>query len=199
MTQNNVSLDYVADQVEDKLIDAVSGLLEKKEDLYELEAVKIVSDWYKESRTDHDLSLIKLSNKIANKIIEYVIEPLIAPLVSDINIQIQKHNASIKFDSQIFKTELKPYVEFVKKINNTDIATVKIKFKIIAELQIKDAEIEYVEKVITINPGKLTGTLELFIISLATPIAQYDKPISLGKKILLVGLPSLTLKEKVKK
>jgi hypothetical protein len=190
----------VIDQVEGKLIDTVSGLFEKKEDLYELEAVKTVLDWYKESRKDHDFSLIKLSNKIANKIIEYTIEPLVVPLVSDINIQIQKHGVSIKFDSQIFKSELKPYVEFVKKINNADVATVKIKFKITSELQIKDIEMEYIEKVTTINLGRLAGTLELSVISLATPIAQYEKPISLGKKEFSVDLPSLTgtLKEKMK-
>ncbi|MBI3639345.1 MAG: hypothetical protein HY223_03425 [Thaumarchaeota archaeon] len=188
MTQNNVSLNYVTDKIEDTLIDTVSELLEKNEDLCKLESVKTVLDWYKESSKEHDFSLIKLSNKIANKIIEYTIEPLVAPLVSDINIQIQKHGVSIKFDSHIFKSELKPYVEFVKKINNAEIATVKIKFKITSELQIKDIEIKHVEKVTSIDLGRLVGTLELSVISLVTPIVQYEKPISLSKKEFSVDL-----------
>ena len=170
-------------------------MIEGKEDLNKLEAVTTIVDWYKESKTKPDQNLIGLSNKIANKIVEYIIEPLLEPLLKDIKIQIQSNSLDIKFNSELFKSELKPYVEFIKKINGKAVATIKIKFQIISEVQLNDVEIKHHSNDLTVNLGTLVGRLEVSVTSLNTPIAQYEKPIALGKKEFSIVLPSVSNKD----
>ncbi len=191
MTQENVSTDLVA-QLEDKVADIVIAILENKQDFEQLDAIKTVIGWYRESKKEHDLGLSKLANRIANKLIEYVIEPLIEPLFNNISIQIQKKKVDMKFNSQLFKSELNPYVEFVKKINNSEVATVKLKFKFESELYIEGIEVKYVNKEMSVKLGTLTGTIELSIVSTTVLGLQSERPISLGRNVCTIDLPTIT-------
>ena len=167
-------------------------MLENKESIDKLEALNTVVDWYRESRTENDLTISMISNKIANKIIDYVIEPILEPVLDDIRLQIKDNGVSVQFNSKPFKSELKPYVEFVKKINDAEVAAMKIKFQITSEVRLHDVEIKYVHKNTTINLGRLEGIMEVSITGLNTPIAQFAQPISLGKREFSVALPTIS-------
>ena len=178
-----------------KITEILSSMIEGKEDLDKLEAVTTIVDWYKEAKTEPNLNLIGLSNKIANKIVEYIVEPLLEPLIKEIKIQIQSNSLDVKFNSKLFKSELKPYVEFINKINGKAVATIKIKFQITSEIQLNDVEVKHHHDDLTVNLGTLVGILEASITSLNTPIAQYEKPIPLGKKEFSIILPSISNKD----
>ena len=167
-------------------------MIEGKDGLDKLEAVTTIMDWYKEAKTKPNLNLTGLSNKIANKLVEYIVEPLLEPLVKDIKIKIQSNSLEIKFNSELFKSELKPYAEFVKKMNGNSVATIKIRFQITSEIKLNDVEIKRQNDDLMVNLGTLTGLLEASITSLNTPIALYEKPIPLGKKEFSINLPSIS-------
>ena len=170
-------------------------MIEGKEGLDKLEAVTTIMEWYKEAKTKPNLNLIGLSNKIANKLVEYIIEPLLEPLVKDIKIKIQSNVFEIKFNTELYKSELKPYAEFLKKMNGKAVATIKIRFQINTEIKLNDVEIKRHNDDLMANLGTFTGILEASITSLNTPIAQYEKPISLGKKEFSIVLPSISNKD----
>ena len=178
-----------------KLTEILSSMIEGKESLDKLEAVTTIMEWYKEAKTKPNLNLTGLSNKIANKIVEYIVEPLLEPLVKDIKIKIQSNSLEIKFNSKLFKSELKPYAEFVKKMNGNSVATIKIRFQITAEIKLNNVEIKRHNDDLMVNLGTLTGILEAAITSLNTPIAQHEKPIPLGKKEFSIILPSIGNKD----
>ena len=170
-------------------------MIEGKDGLDKLEAVTTIMDWYKEAKSKPNLNLTGLSNKIANKLVEYIVEPLLEPLVKDIKIKIQSNSLEFKFNSELYKSELKPYAEFIKKLNGNAVATIKIRFQITTEIKLNDVEIKRQNDDLMVNLGTLTGILETSITSLNTPIAQYEKPISLGKKEFSIILPSINKKD----
>ncbi|MEX0764016.1 MAG: hypothetical protein WEC35_06200 [Nitrosopumilaceae archaeon] len=174
------------------LFQVLEQIITNKQDVAKLEAVSTTLDWYKEA-AEQSMDFSSLSNKIASTIIDNVIEPMVKPLFEDIQLKIQGNDVEVSFNTGRFTSELKPYVEFVKKINNVDIAKIKIKFQINSDLQIKDMQVKHVKKNTTVNFGNLEGSINMSIISINTSLANYEEAISLGSKSFSFPLPSISI------
>jgi len=178
--------------IKKELFQVLEQTITNKQDVAKLEAVSTTLDWYKEA-AEQNMDFSSLSNKIANTIIDNVVEPMVEPLLEDIHLKIEDGHAEVRFNTSPFKSELRPYVEFVKKINNADVAKIKIKFQINSDLQIKDIQVKHVEENTTINFGNLVGSIGLSIISINTPLGNYEDSISLGSKSFSFPLPEISL------
>lgn len=159
----------------------------------QLDGISQIIEWYKESKTDKGVDVVKLSNKIANKVVDYWIEPLFRPVLSDIEIEIQKKESKITFNTNPYMSELKPYVEFVKKLNNTDIAAIKIKFKIKTEIQLNDIQIACDGKDSKVDLGTLSGKLSVYISEIKGPAISSDKEHLIGESEISLCLPTVFL------
>ena len=140
-----MSLTELIPIIKKELFQVLEQTITNKQDVAKLEAVSTTLDWYKEA-AEQNMDFSSLSNKIVNTIIDNVVEPLVEPLFEDIQLKIEDDHAEIRFNTSPFKSELRPYVEFVKKINNADVAKIKIKFQINSDLQIRDIQVKHVEK-----------------------------------------------------
>lgn len=187
-----MSLTELIPIIKKELFQVLEQTITNKQDVAKLEAVSTTLNWYKEA-AEQNMDFSSLSNKIANTIIDNVVEPLVKPLLEDIQLKIDGKQAEVSFNTNHFKSELKPYVEFVKKINNADVAKIKIKFQINFDLQIRDIQVKHVEKNTTINFGNLEGIVNISITSINTSFANYEDSISLDSESFSFPLPSVSL------
>ena len=110
-----MSLTELIPIIKKELFQILEQTITDKQDVAKLEAVSTTIDWYKEA-AEQNMDFASLSSKIANTIIDNVVEPMVGPLLEDIQLKIENDRAEVRFNTNLFKSELKPYVEFVKKI-----------------------------------------------------------------------------------
>jgi len=187
-----MSLTELIPIIKKEMFQVLEQTITNKQDVAKLEAVSTTLDWYKEA-AEQNMDFSNLSNKIANTIIDNVVEPMVKPLLEDIQLKIEDDRVEVSFNTNSFKSELRPYVEFVKKINYADVAKIKIKFQINSDLQIRDIQVKHTEKNTTINFGNLEGSIGISIISINTPLGNYEDSMSLGSKNFSFPLPSVSL------
>jgi hypothetical protein len=163
---------------------------DKKEPIIKLPKVRKVYEWYKE---DKDSKHEDIPTKIVNEIIKNLLESLVCHL-SDFLI----HNISVKFekiqsnDMEIKEAELefavKPFVDFIKKVNKVDTLKARILFKLTLAGKLEGIRIRSAPKRRNIHVDRFSGPLRISIVSLEISIVEVPtSPIVLEEPIQLLG------------
>ena len=79
-----------------------------------------VQDWYKETKKESKKIPIIFINKLIEELTATCELPFINMLTEKVSFKIQENPENIKFDANILFKSLKPYVEFVKIVNETE-------------------------------------------------------------------------------
>ena len=108
-----------------------------------------------EARKGRDAFRSKLSSIVVEKIMGQVSVPFVDTMIDQIRVKTEGKKKSVTFNVDFTRTILKPYIEFILKINGQKVASAKIDFEIDIEATMKDIEFEYAKDSSTIGLGRL--------------------------------------------
>lgn len=181
----------IQQKVEDELARILQKVItENKEIMSELPKVKEIYGWYKEIK---DSKHEDIPAKVVNVIIENLLDSLVCCLSKFLiyNIKIKFENIQSN-DIEIKEVELdfvvKPFVDFIKKINKIDTLKARILFKFTLAGKLEGIRIRSIPKMRNIHIEGFVGPLTISIIGLEISIAQAPMiPMVLEKPIQLLG------------
>ena len=156
------SMSEVISKITPPLEETISSAIKDNPDLNNLQEFQEVVGWIKESKTDTcnleenfmspiqnsptmseesskiDSTLSELANKIVENLMQHIPSTFGHLLVDNIRIQTQGMEKSTKFDLSFTLDPIKPYVEFVKKINGIETLKIKALFQIDSDVKMAD-------------------------------------------------------------
>ena len=149
-----------------------------------LDEIKNVSTWYKEAKADRKNIPTIIINESIRRLIEQV-EPIFSNFIIDkIKIETENHNKESKIKLIEINFSVKPFVEYLKKVDGTESNKIKIIFNISIAGKLEDITIYSDMSVNHILISRLTSNLSISIdrgtvSTFYTPIALISKPIVL--------------------
>jgi hypothetical protein len=176
----------------DRVLNAV--LFSNHEIICGLNEIKTVSGWYSEAKKDPDKIPTIVVNEAIKRLVEHVVPTFSRFLIDKINVEIETRKGQSKIKTIEIKFAVKPYVEYIKKIDDTDVNKVKITFSIAITGKLEDITIRsdsygrqvFIERasaVLTISI--LTGTVSNLYLSInpvSKPIILYhDESLKIEK------------------
>jgi hypothetical protein len=168
---------------------SITKMLENNEEIRQIDSIKTVMDWYDKekenlnalsqneyiqlneipgiintamvARNNRDEFFSKLVNMMVSKILEVVPMQFAEFTVDNIVVQTKGKEKGIKFNFESNLKPIKPYIEFIKKINGLPILRTKMKFQIDADVTIENMEILSTGPETKIGLEKLTAKSEV--------------------------------------
>ena len=168
---------------------SITEMLENNEQIRKIDAVKTVMDWYDKekenlnslsqneyvqlnevpgvinavmvARNNRDEFFSKIINIIMTKLLEVVTTQFAEFTIDSIVVQTQGKEKGIKFNFESKLKPIKPYVEFVKKINGLPTIRTKMKFQMDSDVTLENVEILSTGDKTKIRLEKLTGKAEV--------------------------------------
>ena len=168
---------------------SITKVLENNEEIRQIDSIKTVMDWYDKekeklntlsqneyvklnevpgiintamiARNNRDEFFSKLVNMMVSKILEVVPMQFAEFTIDNIVVQTEGKEKGIKFNFESKLKPIKPYIEFIKKINGLPIIGTKMKFQINSDVVIENIEILSTGSETKIGLEKLTAKAEL--------------------------------------
>lgn len=195
----------IADCLKNDLSGIISSSIENNNSLLENSGIKKLLEWHKDSeqeslessspvgqisesmdlaslilstRGNRDRFFSKLSTMLVAKLLENIPLEFARIMVNNIQIKTQGKEQGVKFDIESEIGPIKPYVEFVKKINEVQVGKARITFQIDSKININGIEIMTSGEERRINLGRL-------IVNITVSILDTEMPILGGPKKLL--------------
>lgn len=137
-------LDKLSQDQQDKMSDAINVL-----------------NLASEVRKGRNAFLSKLSNIVAEKIMDQVSAPFVKTMIDEIIIKTEGKKKSVTFNVDFTGSVVKPYVEFILKIDGQKVDSVKIVFEIHMEAEMEKIKFEYAKDSSTISLGNLEISLRI--------------------------------------
>lgn len=122
-------------KLEENLNEFLRDLLYDKEKLLQSQDIKTILDWYgqmeeyRKEGTDGKLSII--TNRIIGKLLEHtdsVVNEYTDSVIKKVGIETEFRERTIILNFEINFKPIKPYVEFIKRINGNRVSSVKLTF-----------------------------------------------------------------------
>lgn len=168
---------------------SITKMLENNEEIRQIDSIKTVMDWYDKekenlntlsqneylklnevpgiintamvARNNRDDFFSKLANMMVSKILEVVPIQFAEFTIDNIVVQTKDKEKGIKFNFESKLKPIKPYIEFIKKINGLPILRTKMKFQIDSDVVIENMEILSTGSETKIGLEKLTANITL--------------------------------------
>ena len=168
---------------------SITKMLENNEEIRQIDSIKTVMNWYDKekenlntlsqneylklneipgiintamvARNNRDEFFSKLANIMVSKILEVVPMQFAEFTIDNIVVQTKGREKGIKFNFESKLKPIKPYVEFIKKINGLPILRTKMKFQIDSDVVIENMEILSTGSETKIGLEKLTAIAEV--------------------------------------
>jgi ribosomal protein L40E len=205
-TTNNIS-EYNADiLVESKLKQFFSKLL-KDSKVSHMDDIKGIASWYGKKDKDRKGMVSKIIDKMGNELAEHITVPYVESLTN--KLEFNTVNKEISYNNPIeiglFDTDIHPYVEFGKVVNQVKAQSIKFKFHLNMVSRIKKITARRDGKDLVFDIQDLGVELKLMLIridiysvheSLATN--PLKAPISIGKSSFKIDHIVLSSKDKIK-
>ena len=106
------------------------GFNDKSELLNNLDQIKMVAGWYREAKEDPKQIPAIILNAALEKTLNSVVSFLGNTIVNSISAKIDIRKNELAIEELEIDFSLKPYVEYVKKLNSAESAKVKMTFEI---------------------------------------------------------------------
>jgi hypothetical protein len=182
---------------------SITETIKNNGEIQENDAVKTVMDWYDKekenlnsvpqneyvqldeipgiintamvAKSNRDEFFSKIINIMVTKLLEVLTTQFAEFTADNIVVQTQGKEKGIKFNFESKLKPIKPYVEFVKKINGLPIIRTMMKFQIDSDIAIENMEILSTDSKTKIGLEKLVGKAEVSLIDLKLgPISTND-------------------------
>jgi hypothetical protein len=95
------------------------------------EEIKTVASWYRQARTHQDQIYSLIVNQCLDRLIEYVGPYLKNYLVDTLKIKCQIGSDGVRFEIIEVDFAVKPYVEYVRKVNRVESDKIRITFSLV--------------------------------------------------------------------
>ena len=136
-----------------------------------------------EATKGRDVFLSTLSNIVVQKIMNQVSVPFVNVMISEIKIKTKGKTKSVPFNLTFAKSLLKPYIEFIMKVNGMEVKSVKLVFEIDINATMQEITFEYEKGSSTIKLGNLQIDLTVSI-KFTIPVTRIQESKCLGNKKL---------------
>lgn len=103
-------------------------LTSNEEIINKLDDIKTVETWYEEAKEHPDKVPSIITNEAIRRLLENIGPQLTTFLVDKIKIELEVHRQDIKIKELEIKFSIKPYVEFIKRINRVESNKVRVTF-----------------------------------------------------------------------
>jgi hypothetical protein len=140
-----------------------------------------------ESRKSRDAFLSKLLNIVVEKAMGQVSVPFVSMMINEIKLKTEGKTKSGTFAVSFTRTVLKPYVEFILRIDGIEKSRTKIRFMIDIISSMKDIKLEYSKDSSLFALGMLEVTLVAFV-KFKIPVTGIIEQKQLGKKLFKIDL-----------
>lgn len=152
----------------------------------ELNEMKTVAGWYGDAKKDPDKIPTIIVNETIERLLEYALPYSSKFLINSMKIEIQIHPESIKIDQVKIDFTIKPYVEYIKKADEIEMAKVKVTFSITITGKLENIKIESDLEGRQIKIGRFVAYLTISIIKAEgsisyLPSIRLSKPVILGQ------------------
>jgi hypothetical protein len=151
-----------------RIFDAI--LTDNKDKINALKEIKTIAGWYQESGQQPDKIPSTIINKSIERLLEYV-EPYLADhLIDKIKVKIKPHLDGLEI-IEINPPPIKPYVEYVKKINQVESDGIRVTFNIVLGMKLEDIRFRnFQNRQIEVYIDRLTAYLTASIIEISVSI-----------------------------
>ncbi len=151
-----------------------------EENMTNIENLEEIEKLYKGKNQSRDEIISKISNGIITKIMEGLPQKYVSVMFENIQIDTKSKDPNIKFDIDYEIDPIKPYVDFIVKINGIETKRKRISFEVNSNGVITENEIKLSSGVKTIQLGTLEANIKLsltkvLLISLSKPIKLFEK------------------------
>ncbi|MDE1842143.1 MAG: hypothetical protein KGH95_00675 [Thaumarchaeota archaeon] len=208
-------MQLIDDKIREDFSQAFDSIIREKGGLDKIKAVQPVLDWYdehtpifdkfakdqlesipdivnilnlgRESTKGRDAFLSKLSNIIVRKIMTRVTVPFVNIMINKITITTNGKTKNVTFNADFTRTVVKPYIEFILKINGEKINDTKIRFMVDITATMNDIKFEYSKNSSMIYFGILVVALTIST-NFKIPVSGITESIRLGSKSFNVDL-----------
>jgi len=187
----------IANILKDDLGQVLTRAIENNDILKQNDGIKKIINWYDKSESKQDksnpitdkisegldlASLIlstkhdkdkffsKLSTMLVTKLLENVHLEFAKIMINNIKIQTVGKEHGLKFDFESDLEPIRPFIEFVKKVNEVPIDSTKIRFQINSKININGVEIMSSQTERRINLGRLVAKITISIDDTNIPI-----------------------------
>ncbi|MDH3278503.1 MAG: hypothetical protein OEM21_10445 [Nitrosopumilus sp.] len=178
--------------IKDELKSSITSILEDS-NINEIEDVKIVSSWYHEAGKSKEDFVLKALNIIVEKIMAYIPQELASQLIDEIRINTNNQETDIKFNFNFDLEPIKPFTQFIKKINDLTALKIKTIFQIDCSGIMQDIEIQVMENKKILNLNNLEMNLKLSLIQLGVIGIKFPEPKKLGEKTISLDLSTIRM------
>jgi len=121
---SKIFYDNIQSKVAEELEQILDTILNRNERAIKgLKAVQRVSQWYRNAKKDPIYEPPKIFQKIVDECITTLLQEVSPRLSNHINVKTAENSIEIKFS-------LKPYIEYIKRVNVTEQMKAKIEFNI---------------------------------------------------------------------
>jgi len=187
---------------------SITETLKNNKEIRQIDAVKTVMNWYDKekenlnsisqneyiqldeipgiintamvAKSNRDEFFSKIINIMVTKLLEVVTTQFAEFTVDNIVVQTKGKEKGIKFNFESKLKPIKPYVEFIKKINGLPIIRTKMKFQIDSDVTIENMEILSTGSETKIGLEKLVGKSEVSLIDFKLGPISTNQPKTLN-------------------
>jgi len=178
--------------IKNELKSNITSILEDS-NINEIEDIQTVSTWYNEAGKSKDDFVLKALNIIVEKIMEHVPKELANQLINEIRINTKDQETDIKFNFNFDLEPIKPFTQFIKKVNELTALKIKTIFQIECSGIMKDIEIRVMENKKTLNLNNLEMNIKLSLIQLGVIGIKFQEPKKLGEKNLTLDVSRIKM------
>lgn len=187
---------------------SITETLKNNEEIQQNDVIKTVMDWYDKekgnlnsisqneyvqldeipgiintamiARSNRDEFFSKIINIMVTKVLEVVTTQFAEFAIDSIVVQTQGKEKGIKFNFESKLKPIKPYVEFIKKMNGLPILRTKMKFQIDSDIAIENMEILSTGSETKIGLEKLVAKAEVSLIDFKLGPISTNQPKTLN-------------------
>jgi hypothetical protein len=151
----------------------------------DLETVKTVAEWFKKTKENKKKIPSIITNEAIKQILNSVAPYLSRFLVESIKVETDVHAQDTRIKQVQFSFGLKPYVEYVMKVNSVESKKARITFHVTISGKLENIQFPSYDGRRYITIEKLSAVLTLSIIKIAVYIPSAPTILPLNKPIVL--------------
>jgi hypothetical protein len=145
-------------------------LTDNKNKINAIKEMKTISGWYKESGEQPDKIPSTIINKSLERLLEYVGPYLADYLIDKIAVKVKPDLDGLE-SIEVNPPPIKPYVEYVKRINQIESDGIKVTFNIVLDMKLEDIRFRnFQNRQIEVYIDRLTTHLTASIIEITVSI-----------------------------
>jgi hypothetical protein len=141
-----------------------TALTSKEETINKINDIKTVATWYKEAKQHPNEIPSIITNEAISRLLENIGPYLVTFLIDKIKIEIELHSKNMKIKELEINFSVKPFVEYIKKINRVESNKVRVTFNFALSGKVNG---------ITVNSDDMMGRkvdIDSFVASLTVSI-----------------------------